>query len=729
MPMPSHLPRVLEPAEPIVDDDGIPYSPRYGDVYHSSRGGLAQAHHVFLGGNDLPARWRDHRQFVIVETGFGQGLNFLATWQAWRDDPQRCGRLHFVSIEKHPFTRDGLRQLHASLGPLLALATTLQDAWPDVLPGLHRLEFEGGAVTLTLAFGDAEALLPKLAVGADAFYLDGFSPDRNTDMWSDSVFRGLSRLARVDATLATYTAAGFVRRGLQAVGFEVRKVPGFGGKRDMTVARFAPAWKVRRHAPPPAASWPDRHAIVIGAGLAGCAVTERLTARGWRVTLIDRHAGPARQTSAHRAAAMHPHISSDDSVLSRLSRAGNLYALRAWRTLAAAGHPVPWHGCGVLHLGEDAADNDAQHAALATLGFPETFARWMPPEEAAATHGAAVPRGGLWFGQGGWVAPPDICAAQLARAGAAVTTRFGTEAARIVRVPAKRAMAEDATGAASTARTRYAASSGDAAVAGDATRSDAAGSGVLRDGAGAQEIWQVLAADGSVIAAAPVLVLANGYEAERLVPATFRELRRVRGQLTDLPAAAVSALGRWPDCVVTGNGYLLPRAEDGSARVGSSYEPEEGDESPLTARPEVHADNLARAAALLPDHAAALGALDPRALDGYVGLRTVAHNRLALIGRLPDEADALARAAALRGAHLRDLPRLPGLYATLAFGSRGLTWAALAGEMVASQIEGEPLPVESDLADAVDPARLLLRALRHGQATAGPAGDPNSLSG
>ncbi|WP_286962870.1 tRNA (5-methylaminomethyl-2-thiouridine)(34)-methyltransferase MnmD, partial [Cupriavidus sp. UBA2534] len=197
--------RVLEPAEPILSSDGTPYSPRYDDVYHSARGGLAQAHHVFLGGNGLPGGWAGREQFVIVETGFGQGLNFLATWQAWRSDPQRCQRLHFVSIEKHPFTREGLAQLHAhaGLGELLPLADQLQQQWPDALPGLHRLSFEDGAVTLTLALGDVETMLPKLVLGADAFYLDGFSPSRNADMWSDSVFRGLARLARIGATLAT----------------------------------------------------------------------------------------------------------------------------------------------------------------------------------------------------------------------------------------------------------------------------------------------------------------------------------------------------------------------------------------------------------------------------------------------------------------------------------------------------------------------------------------------
>ncbi|EON20501.1 FAD-dependent cmnm(5)s(2)U34 oxidoreductase [Cupriavidus necator] len=654
------MPRALEPAEPILSAEGIPYSPRYDDVYHSTEGGLAQAAHVFLGGNGLPQAWAGQRQFVIVETGFGLGLNFLATWQAWRADPQRCGTLHFVSIEKHPFTREGLAQLHAGLDGLQPLAQALQAQWPLALPGLHRLAFDGGRVVLTLALGDIEQMLPRLAAGADAFYLDGFAPARNTEMWSPQVFRGLARLARPGARLATWAAAGFVRRGLKEVGFEVSRAPGFGGKWQMTVASFRPQWKARRHAPPLPAQWAERHAIVIGAGLAGCAVTERLAARGWRVTLFDGHDGPARQTSAHRAAAMHAHLSADDSLLSRLSRTGNQYALRAWAELAEAGHAVGWHGCGVLQIGEDEAEGEAQRAALAAMRLPEGFVRWMSAEEAAAAHHAGVPRGGLWFPQGGWVAPPDICSAQLAQAGAAVTARFGCRVAAIARVDGQ---------------------------------------------------WQALGQDGEVLASAPVLVLANAHEAQQLLPQQHWTMRRVRGQLTTLASAQVDALGGWPDCVVTGAGYLLPRTADGAGRVGSSYDADEG---PLVEQPAVHAANLARLAGMLPRQADAVAAIDPATLSGYVGVRTVTHNRLPLVGQVPDEAAALAQAASLRGAHLRDLPRMPGLYAALAYGSRGLTWAALGAELLASQIEGEPLPLESDLADAMDPARLLLRALRHG---------------
>ncbi|MDF3836173.1 bifunctional tRNA (5-methylaminomethyl-2-thiouridine)(34)-methyltransferase MnmD/FAD-dependent 5-carboxymethylaminomethyl-2-thiouridine(34) oxidoreductase MnmC [Cupriavidus basilensis] len=661
--------RALDLAEPVFSAAGPPYSERYGDVYHSDEGGLEQARYVFLAGNGLPQAWDGRDQFVILEAGFGLGLNFLATWQAWRDDPQRCRRLHFVSVEKHPFTSEGLAAVHGSLPGLVELAplaAQLRQAWPLALPGLHRLEFEGGAVVLTLAFGDIDTMLPRLVMGVDAFYLDGFAPDRNPEMWQPPLMKRLARLARPEATLASYAAAGFFRRGLQAAGFEAKRVQGYGSKWHMTVARFPAARGKRRHPPPAAAAWPERHAIVIGAGLAGCAVAERLAARGWRVTLFDAHEGPAQLTSAHRAAAMHPHLSSDDSILSRLSRAGNLQSLRSWAALAEAGHAPGWQGCGVLQTGAGAEDARIQQAAVAALGFPEAFARWMGPEEAARRHGAAVPHGGLWFEQGGWAPPPDICRAQLARAGAAVTARYGCRVARLER------------GA---------------------------------DG------WQALDEAGAVMATAPVAVVANAHEALRLLPLRHMTIDRVRGQLTTLEPEQLQGLGTWPDCVVTGTGYLLPRAADGSARVGSSYEPDAPEAGGAGARPQVHAENLARLAVLLPALAGAAASLDPAALGGYVGVRSVSHNRLPLIGRIADEAQAARDAAALRGARLRDVPRLPGLYAALAYGSRGLTWAALGAELLASQIEGEPLPLELELVEALDPARLLVRALRQGQVT------------
>src|SRR5690606_31171847 len=200
-----------------LDEHGVPRSDRYGDVYHSASGAFGQAAHVFLGGNDLPARWRGLASFTICETGFGLGQNFLATWQAWREDPARSACLHYLAFEAHPFTR---ADLGAALEdrvphPYDELARVLCHAWPAVLPGLHRLEFEGGAVTLTLAFGTVRRLARQVLARVDAFFLDGFSPRLNPEMWSPALFGQLRRLARSGATAATWCSAGQVRRDLR----------------------------------------------------------------------------------------------------------------------------------------------------------------------------------------------------------------------------------------------------------------------------------------------------------------------------------------------------------------------------------------------------------------------------------------------------------------------------------------------------------------------------------
>jgi tRNA 5-methylaminomethyl-2-thiouridine biosynthesis bifunctional protein len=634
----------LVPAIPAFDSTGTPYSPEYGDVYHSAESGPGQARHVFLGGNDLPARWAGARVFTILETGFGLGLNFLATWQAWRADPARSERLHFVSIEKHPFAREGLATLHAHYPEFTSLGAELQAAWPLPLPGLHRLHFEDGRVTLTLAFGDIADVLPKLRLAADAIFLDGFAPDRNPNMWATAVMKGLARLARPGATAATYTTARAVRDALAAAGFVPEQRPGFGRKRQMLAARFSPP-RPPRHAPPVAPQWGERRAIVIGAGLAGAAVVERLAARDWAIELIERHAGPAAEASGMPAGIFHPQVSRDDSILSRLTRAGFLYALDRWRTLEAAGHRLSWERCGVLQVAKDARDEARMAATVRALGFPAGYVDFLPRGTAGTRAGVEVNAGGWWFPQSGWMRPVELVASQLAEARAR-----GTIAVR-------------------TSTTAHA---------------------LARDG----DIWRVLAPDGAVIASAPVVVLANSHDAVRLVR-LGTELKRVRGQLTLLPAGSLPRLRT----VLAGLGHLVP-AGNGAAVAGATYDFEDEDAAPSE---EGHAGNLARLERLLPGSAADL---DPARLTGAVGFRCVAPDRLPLIGALPD------MQATRFDPHA--VPRLHGLYGALGYASRGLTWAVLGGELIASAVEGEPLPLEGDLADAVDPARFALRRARRG---------------
>jgi tRNA 5-methylaminomethyl-2-thiouridine biosynthesis bifunctional protein len=618
--------------------DGVPFAGAYDDVYHSADGGMEQARHVFMGGNRLPQRWQGRAHFTIVETGFGLGLSFLATWDAWRKDPGRCERLHFVSIEKHPFRVEDLATLHAMWPELAELSAQLRAAWPPLVPGFHRLLLDGGKVMLTLVFGDIAACLPQIEAAADAFYLDGFSPSKNPDMWSPDILVRLNRLAAPGATVATYTVSSAVRKALAQAGFTCEKLPGFGRKREMLAARFEPRWQVLAR-PMPA----SREAVVIGAGVAGCAAAERLAARGWRVTLVERHAAPAQEASGNLAGIVMPLVSKDDNLPSRLSRAAYLFTQRIWRQLGGIGHGFAGEACGVLQLARDADNEAVQREAVEAGAYPPDYVRWVDAAEASRLLGTQAAYGGWLFPQGGWVTPASMCHALLAACGERLERRFGCEVAAIE-----------------------------------------------REGEG----WRVIDAAGNTVATAPVVVIASGAQAAALRQTRELPLQVIRGQVTHVPAAQVPPL----PMVLCGEGYMT-RPAQGICCVGATYE----FDTDTALRQASQDENLARLAQLLPQEA-----IDAPELAGRVGFRCVPPDRLPLAGALPDPD------LEITGSRLRDVPRLPGLYGLLGYASRGLIWAPFAAELLASQLEGEPLPLESELAVALDPARFALKAWRRG---------------
>lgn len=230
--MPSDLPPEIH--------DNVPRSAQFDDVYFSVEDGLAETRHVFLSGNTLPAIWRGQERFTIGETGFGTGLNFLAALNLWHATPAeyRPDHLHFISFEKYPLTRD---YIHTHLAHWTELAGELEAVlavYPkDLSDGVYDLAVSD-AVTLTLVFGDINAAIPLVDAAVDCWFLDGFKPSSNPDMWSDTVFSNMARLSTSGARFATFTAAGFVRRGLAAQGFTVNKIKGYGRKREMCVGFY-----------------------------------------------------------------------------------------------------------------------------------------------------------------------------------------------------------------------------------------------------------------------------------------------------------------------------------------------------------------------------------------------------------------------------------------------------------------------------------------------------------
>ncbi len=338
-------PRPLTQCEPPKLDWSRPEAPcaqDFGDIYFSVDGGLEETRAVFLHGCGLPEGWQSKSVFSIGELGFGSGLNFLAAWQMWEQTKPKGGRLHFVSIEKYPFDAVQLARALSAWPELAPYAAKLTAQWPGRVKGFHRLHFND--VTLTLIHDDIAAGLEQLDAKIDAWFLDGFSPAKNPDMWSPSVMKQLAALSAGGARLATFTVAGAVRSALTEAGFEVEKKEGFGRKRHRLEARF-------KSAPPSPISLPTP--IIIGAGIGGASLARAFLARG--VTPDIYHKPDHLAASHNHAACVKPRLDLQDRPESRFFLASYLYARAAYQD-------------NILHVGiTHLAQNETEQKRFAKL--------------------------------------------------------------------------------------------------------------------------------------------------------------------------------------------------------------------------------------------------------------------------------------------------------------------------------------------------------------------------
>lgn len=387
------------------DEQGHLYAPEFGDTYASRAGAWGQADQVFIGGTGLAQHWHTKKYVRVLETGFGLGVNFLATWDSLRQSGAKA-RLHYVSIEKHPFTRTDLRlALEHSLShapehkrpALKSLAEKLMSSWPPLLEGFHAIELDD-QVSLTLVFADVGDALPAVEGPFDVFYLDGFAPDRNPQMWSAAVLARLAALAAPGAQIASWCVAGGVRRGLVDAGFRVEKRPGFGGKRDALTAQFPGDHQDPNH---PAS------AVVIGAGIAGASIARQLARRGIAVRVIERDR-PAAGASGNRVAIVRPELGAIGNPVTEITAAGASW-LRRWVSRHADRVPHAW--CGVLRIARDTRKHDKM-AQLASIANDA----WLQPvdvESAAKLCGWIPAADGFFLSEAGWVSAPDLVSAML----------------------------------------------------------------------------------------------------------------------------------------------------------------------------------------------------------------------------------------------------------------------------------------------------------------------------
>lgn len=647
------------------DDHGRPRSRVFDDVYFSDQSGLEETRYVFLEQNRLAERFAAlpaNGRLVIGETGFGTGLNFLCAWQLFEQHAVAGARLHFVSVEKYPLTPADLHRALALWPELKPLADQLLKHYVAIHPGFQRITLAGGRVTLTLLIGEALEQLPQLDAQIDAWFLDGFAPAKNPDMWTAELFVELARLAAPGSTISTFTSTGWVRRLLNAAGFKMKRTPGIGHKWEILRGEFL-GWPAEVARPLPAKPWfarpaplrGERRALVIGAGLAGCATASSLAARGWHVSLLERHAEVAQEASGNPQGVLYLKLSAHGTALSQLIVSGFGYTRRLLETLQRG---TDWDDCGVLQLAFNAKEAE-RHGQLATA-FPEDLLQWLEQPEAQARAGVGVAHGGLFYPEGGWVHPPALCQAQAMHVNIELLSHHHALELRKV-----------------------------------------------------ADQWQAF--DGErLLASAAVVVLAGAADIKRFAQSAELPLKRIRGQITRLAETAEShALAT----VVCAEGYVAP-ARLGEHTLGASFDFNSDDLTPTTAE---HQGNLAMLEEISSDLLARLNISEQplEHLEGRAAFRCTSPDYLPIVGPLADRAAFVQTYAALsKDARLvpdAPCPWLDGLYVNSGHGSRGLITAPLSGELLAAWLDNEPLPLPRSVAEACHPNRFALRQLIRGK--------------
>lgn len=666
------------------DEDGQPVSSVFGDVYFSRANGLEETRHVFLQHNQLTERWQQLNSgthFTIAETGFGSGLNFLAAWQLWLTAAPADARLHFVSVEKFPLTKTDLQRALALWPELDELANQLINAYPVFVgTGFHRLGFMDNRIQLTLIINDAAAGFSQLlatpdpefahhCAKIDAWFLDGFAPSKNPQMWSDELFTAIRQLSDSHTTAATFSAAGIVKQGLKQAGFTVKKVPGFGRKREMvkaqmtqdmldqyTTGKESESLQYRSYSPHPV-PWTinnklivpnERRAIIIGGGLAGCSSARALAERGWQITLIERHAELAQEASGNPQGVLYAKLSPKNETQAEF----NVHALQFAQQFYRSRWDAIGEQCGVLQLAHCESELQLHEQLREKFSNADELVQFLSATQASEIAGINLQHSALYFPQAGWINPRSLCESLATHPNIQVITNC--EALSLEKI---------------------------------------------------ESSWQV---NNNPELHAQVVIIASAQDAKKFTLTQHLPIKSIRGQVTYLPETAQSSQLK---TLVCSEGYIGP-AVNGLHCTGATFNLK--DES-RKVRAQDHLTNIHNLHAPLSELASDWDKLDVASLQGRVAFRCTLPDYLPLVGAVPDEQAMLTDFAPLRKNARAAIAKMgsyqQGLFINIGHGSRGLAYTPVCAELLAAEINQEILPLPRELANALNPARFLIRDL------------------
>ena len=669
--------------------DDTPHSEAFDDYYFSSENGIEETNNVFLQRNDLQQRWSCWQDtpgsvFTIAETGFGTGLNFLCAWQLWHQQDFDHSRLHFVSVDKYPLQRADLEKAYKNWPILEGFCQELLDKYPPLVPGFHTIELAGGKIRLTLIFSDAAEAYQQVQGRVDAWFLDGFTPSRNPDMWSPTLFIEIARLSGIGTTFSTFTAASIVRKGLTGVGFNVNKLHGLGPKREICYGDFNKESKHPSHLMHNQKPWfsePTCYktpgtAAVIGGGIAGASIASNLANRGWMVHVIEKHPKTAQEGSGNPTGVTFTKLSQYDNPQNRFYQLAYLYSTPLLRELLNNSQFVQgkdWDLNGVVRLAYCEKEKLEQVALVNSGRWPRDIAVPLSAKETTVLLDFHCETPALLLKQGGWLRPADAVNTLLDHPN--ITLECNAQLKELTQVPSQLSTNTQ----------------------------------TLK-----QPHWQltIQQKETHVQLESDIVILANSFGASTLKQTAHLPLRSVRGQVSYVPVTEKSQKLKY---ALNYEGYTAP-ARDGFHCVGATFHPKA---KHSTLEQEDQITNLNNLTTGLKSFASAINADRQKNnvdLKGRVGFRCQTPDYLPMLGPVPCIDSFVEDYAPLRKGMLRDPMPLgkyhQGLYVSLAHGSRGITSAPYCAEILTNIIMGDVKATDKQVLEALHPARFLIRDIK-----------------
>lgn len=680
--MPSSSPHHLaEPALKWLDDVTLK-SKEFDDFYFSSADGLNESSYVFIDGIGGQNYWVEKDTLTIGETGFGTGLNFLNLWKQWQQNTTEFQRLHYMSVEAFPLTTNSIKKALSVWPELTPFVDQLVEVYPEHHPGIHRLILDQGRVILTLLFGDAAQMLSQVQGQLDGWFLDGFSPSQNDLMWTNNVYSQIARLSKPDAKLATFTAAGHVRRGLESVGFNITKRAGFGIKRECMHGVFIPKDAEPSHkdgtkrapwfAPTHPISKKSKIAI-IGGGIAGLSLANSLKIRGFIPTIFESAVEAGSVGSGNAAGLVQPRLTAANSLDGQFNAMAFLHATRRYSGRALG--PEVWlDKRGVLQLARNAEEEKRFQRLIRESRLPANIMQLLSPKEASDVAQIEIENSALYFPTGGCINPKSLVL-EMANA-FKKSNQFKNN--HLI----KNLEFQD--------------------------------NGWILSGSTGEENFTTEKFDAAV--------LANGPFANQTWPDWDIPLHAKRGQVNHFLATDKSSPLA---CALAFDGYISPAYEVDGEMVhisGASYanfdqnpKPEERgrtanwrrlleeDQKEISDNINIHLDHLGL-------HETS----DTK--EGRAGLRATVPDHLPILGPIPDHGFYEKHYDDLHhGKHVSRYPEgqmVQGLYCLTGLGSRGVQTSPLLCEALADLMTGEPCALPIDQLAALHPARFQIRTLK-----------------